>query len=104
MPEGCFDPWTLFGDRLGELDEWLQPAASGPLQPAVEQRERVALRPLAGDALWHDFTRPQKYIALGRAAAEAQLSAIKGFGPMKIQKYGPELLTLVSSHTKTLTN
>ena len=37
----------------------------------------VVLRPLAGDALWHDFTRPQKYIALGRSVAEAQLAEFK---------------------------
>lgn len=32
----------------------------------------------------------------------AQLSAVKGFGPMKIQKYGTELVALVTAHAKTL--
>ena len=39
-----FDLLALLGDAAGELDERLQPASSGPLQPAVEQRERVLER------------------------------------------------------------
>lgn len=31
-----------------------------------------------------------------------QLAAVKGFGPMKIQKYGSELTALVAAHVKTL--
>ncbi len=37
----------------------------------------VVLRPLVGDAVWHDFTRPQRYIATGRTIAEAQLAELK---------------------------
>lgn len=37
----------------------------------------VVLRPLACDARWHDFTRPEKYIALGRRVAEEHLSELK---------------------------
>jgi hypothetical protein len=37
MPEGCFDPRTLLGDRLGELDQRREPAAPRPLQPGIAQ-------------------------------------------------------------------
>jgi NTE family protein len=37
----------------------------------------IVLRPLTNDAHWHDFNHPAKYIALGRATAEAQLDEIK---------------------------
>ena len=43
---------------------------------AAARQADVVIRPLAGDAQWHDFTHPQKYIALGRSAAEAQLPAL----------------------------
>ena len=44
---------------------------------AAARQADVVIRPLAGDAQWHDFTHPQKYIALGRSAAEAQLPALR---------------------------
>lgn len=44
---------------------------------AAARQADVVIRPLAGDAQWHDFTHPQKYIALGRSAAEAQLPALQ---------------------------
>jgi superfamily II DNA helicase RecQ len=34
----------------------------------------------------------------------AQLSAVKGFGPMKIEKYGPGLIELIAAYRKTLTD
>jgi NTE family protein len=37
----------------------------------------VVLRPLAGDGYWHDFTRPAKYIAIGRRIAEEHLEELK---------------------------
>ncbi len=40
------------------------------------RRATVALRAAAPDGRWHDFGRPGKYIALGRAAAEAALPAL----------------------------
>jgi hypothetical protein len=55
-------------------------AISGSQTRVAEASAReadVVIRPLAGDAEWHDFTNPGKYIALGRSAAEAQLSALK---------------------------
>jgi NTE family protein len=36
----------------------------------------VVLRPVAVDALWHDFGNPRKYLALGREVAEAQLDEL----------------------------
>jgi hypothetical protein len=34
------DPLVVLGDRLGELDEARDPAATRPLQPRVEERDR----------------------------------------------------------------
>jgi hypothetical protein len=44
---------------------------------AAAREADVVLRPIRGGAVWHDFTHPQKYIALGRDVAEAQLDEIK---------------------------
>jgi len=44
VPKGRFDPRTLFGDRLGEFHEGGELAATGPLQPRVEQLERLLER------------------------------------------------------------
>ncbi len=43
---------------------------------ASTRRADLVLRPLAQDASWADFTRPGKYIKLGREAAEEQLSQL----------------------------
>ena len=37
----------------------------------------VLIQPLACNASWHDFTNPQKYIALGRESAKAKLPELK---------------------------
>jgi NTE family protein len=61
------------------LDTMLQ-AVSGAQTRVAEasaDRAHVLLRPIACDAIWHDFTNPSKYIALGRQAAEEQLPALK---------------------------
>ncbi|MDB5170107.1 MAG: ATPase [Candidatus Saccharibacteria bacterium] len=50
----------------------------------------------------HDATLME--LARRMPQTSAQLSAVKGFGPMKIEKYGPELITLVTAHAKTLTH
>ena len=64
----------------GNILDTMMQAISGAQTRVAEASARQAdlvLRPLAGDAEWHDFTHPQKYIALGRSAAEAQLPALK---------------------------
>jgi NTE family protein len=64
----------------GNILDTMMCAINGAQTRVAEASAREAdlvLRPLASDALWHDFTRPQKYIALGRAAAEAQLAELK---------------------------
>lgn len=71
----------------GNILDTMMCAINGAQTRVAEASAReadIVLRPLASDALWHDFTRPQKYIALGRAAAEAQL---------------PELLRLAQPHS-----
>jgi NTE family protein len=69
----------------GNILDTMMCAINGAQTRVAEASARAAdvvLRPLACDAVWHDFTRPQKYIALGRATAEAHL---------------PELLRLAKS-------
>ncbi len=64
----------------GNILDTMMRAINGAQTRVAEASARdadVVLRPLAGDALWHDFTRPRKYIALGRAVAEAQLTELK---------------------------
>jgi NTE family protein len=61
----------------GNILDTMMCAINGAQTRVAEASAReadVVLRPLAGDASWHDFTRPQKYVALGRATAEAQLA------------------------------
>jgi predicted acylesterase/phospholipase RssA len=61
----------------GNILDTMMCAINGAQTRVAEASAREAdlvLRPLACDASWHDFTRPQKYIALGRATAEAQLA------------------------------
>ena len=74
----------FFADRLnwaapGNIIHIMFQAISGGQTGVAEAAGRdadVLLRPVACDGSWHDFTHPGKYIALGRAAAEAQLPAI----------------------------
>jgi NTE family protein len=40
------------------------------------RRADVVLRPVSCESFWCDFTHPQKYIKLGRDAAEAQLAQL----------------------------
>jgi len=64
----------------GNILDTMMCAINGAQTRVAEASAREAdlvLRPLANDAVWHDFTRPQKYIALGRAAAEAQLAELR---------------------------
>ncbi len=64
----------------GNILDTMMQAITGAQTRVAEASARQAdlvLRPLAGDAEWHDFTHPQKYIALGREAAEAQLTELK---------------------------
>jgi NTE family protein len=75
----------------GNILDTMMRAINGAQTRVAEASARkadVVLRPLAGDAVWHDFTRPQKYIALGRATAEAQLVELKALASPAL--YEPE--------------
>jgi len=64
----------------GNILDTMMQAINGAQTRVAESSAReadIVLRPLAGDAVWHDFTNPQKYIALGRSVAEAQLAELK---------------------------
>jgi hypothetical protein len=55
----------------------------------------VVLRPWSYDARWHDFTKPGKYIALGRKVAEDQLAQIKALAkPQQQNEAEPEPLAV----------
>jgi NTE family protein len=52
-------------------------AAQTRLAEASCRRASLVLRPYSCEGRWHDFSRPSRYISLGRQEAEARLSAIK---------------------------
>jgi NTE family protein len=88
-PNGRTPPTARLRDALSRrinyfahgniLDTMLQAVtgAQTRVAEAAAMRAHVLLRPVACDAFWHDFTNPSKYIALGREAAEEQLSELK---------------------------
>lgn len=64
----------------GNVIDIMMKAVSGAQTRVAEAAAReadVLLRPITGDASWHDFTHPQKYIELGRRSAEASIREIK---------------------------
>jgi NTE family protein len=81
----------------GNILDTMMRAINGAQTRVAEASAReadVVLRPLAGDAVWHDFTRPQKYIALGRAAAESQLAELKALAnPIPYEPEKPLAIT-----------
>ena len=68
--------WTAPGNIIHIMFKAISGGQTGVAESAGRDAD-VLLRPVSCDGSWHDFTHPGKYIALGRAAAEAQLSAIK---------------------------
>ena len=50
----------------------------------------LVLRPLAWDARWHDFARPEKYIAVGRQVATEHLRDIKSLVQRKELNHEPQ--------------
>jgi NTE family protein len=82
----------------GNILDTMMRAINGAQTRVAEASAReadVVLRPLAGDAVWHDFTRPQKYIALGRSVAEAQLTELKALAYPAL--YEPEKPLAITS-------
>ena len=68
--------YLAHGNILDTMMQAINGAQTRVAEASARQAD-VVIRPLAGDSEWHDFTHPQKYIALGRSAAEAQLAALK---------------------------
>jgi NTE family protein len=81
----------------GNILDTMMRAINGAQTRVAEASAReadVVLRPLAGDAMWHDFTRPRKYIALGRSVAEAQLAELKALAqPIPYEPEKPVAIT-----------
>jgi NTE family protein len=64
----------------GNVIDIMMKAVSGAQTRVAEASSReadIVLRPITGDATWHDFTHPQKYIELGRRSAEACIRELK---------------------------
>ena len=64
----------------GNIIDTMMRAINGAQTRVAEASARdadIVLRPLSGEALWHDFSEPKKHIALGRSVAEAQLAELK---------------------------
>lgn len=68
--------WAAPGNIINIMFRAISGAQSGVAEASGRDAD-VLLRPISCDGSWHDFTHPGKYVALGRAAAEAQLSALK---------------------------
>ena len=68
--------YLAHGNILDTMMQAINGAQTRVAEASARQAD-VVVRPLDGDSEWHDFTHPQKYIALGRSAAEGQLAALK---------------------------
>lgn len=71
----CFNPFAR-GNAFDTMMRSMH-AAQTRLAEASCRRASVVLRPSSCEGRWHDFSRPSRYISLGRQEAEAKLSAIK---------------------------
>ncbi len=64
----------------GNIIDTMMRAINGAQTRVAEASARdadIVLRPLSGEAVWHDFSAPKAHIALGRSVAEAQLPELK---------------------------
>ncbi len=64
----------------GNIIDTMMRAINGSQTRVAEASARdadIVLRPLSGEAVWHDFSDPKAHIALGRNVAEAQLPELK---------------------------
>jgi NTE family protein len=64
----------------GNIIDTMMRAINGAQTRVAEASARQAdlvLRPISGEAVWHDFSQPRKQITLGRDVAEAQLPELK---------------------------
>jgi NTE family protein len=68
--------WFAPGNIMHVMFQAISGAQTGVAEASAREAD-VLLRPISCDGSWHDFTHPGKYIALGRAVAEAQLPALK---------------------------
>ncbi|MGV3755834.1 MAG: patatin-like phospholipase family protein [Verrucomicrobiota bacterium] len=61
------------------LDNLMRSVHGAQIRVAEEacRQADVVLRPLACDGKWHEFSKPAKYISLGRLAAQEQLDEIR---------------------------
>ncbi len=68
--------YLAHGNILDTMMQAINGAQTRVAEASARQAD-VVIRPLSGDSEWHDFTHPQKYIALGRNAAQGQLAALR---------------------------
>lgn len=79
-------------------DEAIEAALNEVLHDALRawRTEEARNRQIAPFMVMHDITIEE--LARRQPASAAELSAVKGLGPMKIEKYSLALLTLVAEH------
>jgi NTE family protein len=95
------------------LNTWFNPFASGNsfdtlmrsmhaaqtrLAEASCRKANVVLRPYSCEGRWHDFSRPARYISLGRHETEAKLREIRKLinSPLHERQTTPDLLAQVA--------
>jgi NTE family protein len=81
--------WFASGNILDTVYRSLG-AAQLRLAARACRRADVVIRPLSLDARWFEFHHPEKYIALGRAAAEAQLDQLQALVDDRAGRNGKE--------------
>lgn len=61
------------------LDNLMRSVHGAQIRVAEEacRQADVVLRPLSCDGKWHEFSKPAKYISLGRLAAQEQIDEIR---------------------------
>ena len=75
----CLNHYANYFSQGNILDVWVKSmhGMETRLAESACRHADVVLRPTSCDGRWHDFVHPEKYIALGRRAAERQLERIK---------------------------
>ena len=75
----CLNHYANCFSKGNILDVWVKSmhGMETRLAESACRHADVVLRPTSCDGRWHDFVHPEKYIALGRRAAESQLERIK---------------------------
>ena len=78
----------------GNIIDTMMRAINGAQIRVAEASARdadIVLRPLSGEAVWHDFSEPKKHIMIGRTVAEEQLPELKALAQCNPNEPEPSL-------------